>query len=248
MSVSALKAVFDTSLSKGAQRLVLLALADEASDAGYVTAYRRSQSHLARKANVDASTVWRSVEKLVELGELQRLRSGNGRESSDYRIVVEGLQPADPQRESRVCDLQTQGLQPADAGSAPRGPHHPVSNSLTPVESTSALALVTSETPAVDVFDQFWRIYPRRAGKGAARKAWQLALRKVDGAVILEAATRYAADPNQPDDKTKIPHPATWLNQERWEDDPLPAPLNGRGPSRLERTLQNAAAFIEGGD
>jgi hypothetical protein len=38
---------------------------------------------------------------------------------------------------------------------------------------------------------------------------------------VLAAAERFAADPNRDPDYT--PHPATWLNQDRWDDDPLPA-------------------------
>ena len=37
----------------------------------------------------------------------------------------------------------------------------------------------------------------------------------------------FASDPNR--DETFTPHPSTWLNAERWTDEPLPPkkPLNG---------------------
>lgn len=71
------------------------------------------------------------------------------------------------------------------------------------------------------LFNEFWAVYPRRQGRGAALKAFEKSLDKIGGEVILDAAMRFARDPNLPP-KQFIPMPATWLNQERWEDGPLP--------------------------
>ena len=78
-----------------------------------------------------------------------------------------------------------------------------------------------------DSFDEFWEIYPRKAGKQEARKVFQRALSNASLSEILEGARRYASDPNRELQYTA--HPATWLNQGRWSDDPLPAkkPQNG---------------------
>ena len=66
-------------------------------------------------------------------------------------------------------------------------------------------------------FDHFWALYPRRVAKLAARKAWA----KVDPAqhvAILEALVSWR--PVWRDkDQEYLPHPATWLNGERWEDE-----------------------------
>ncbi len=64
-------------------------------------------------------------------------------------------------------------------------------------------------------FEQFWQAYPRREGKGAARKAWKTAVSKAEPTAIIEAAT----GAKWPDNPRFIPHPATWLNQERWLDE-----------------------------
>jgi len=78
-----------------------------------------------------------------------------------------------------------------------------------------------------DSFDEFWEIYPRKAGKQEARKVFQRALTNATLAEILAGARRYADDPNREPQYTA--HPATWLNQGRWSDDPLPPkkPENG---------------------
>lgn len=88
MSVRQMSLVFEHSHSRGAARLVLLALADVAADDGQVTAYRRSQSVLARKANVSGEGVRKAIHQLVELGELQVLVRGSGRRRSDYQLRV----------------------------------------------------------------------------------------------------------------------------------------------------------------
>ena len=72
-----------------------------------------------------------------------------------------------------------------------------------------------------DLFSEFWKIYPRKVEKLAAKKALLAALKVADPQTILDGARRYAADPNLPE-KQFVPHPSTWLNAGRWEDEPLP--------------------------
>lgn len=74
-------------------------------------------------------------------------------------------------------------------------------------------------------FEAFWGVYPRKIGKGAARVAFEKAIKKASPITILAMAGAYANKPDLPDLQF-IPHPATWLNQERWTDD-----LNAAGVS-----------------
>lgn len=71
---------------------------------------------------------------------------------------------------------------------------------------------------AASVFEDFWAIYPRKEGKGAARKALPKALKIVEAdellAVVRSFAVRMAGT-----EPRFIPFPATWLNQERWADE-----------------------------
>ena len=69
-------------------------------------------------------------------------------------------------------------------------------------------------------FDTFWREYPRKTGKGAARKSFEKAMKKTDLKTILNAVKAQRESPQWTRDGGQfIPHPATWLNQERWEDE-----------------------------
>lgn len=71
-----------------------------------------------------------------------------------------------------------------------------------------------------DTFDEFWQVAVRKTAKGAARVAYAKALRKTDPAT-LSNAWQLANDVWEHwRDRHLIPHPSTWLNQERWEDDP----------------------------
>lgn len=78
-------------------------------------------------------------------------------------------------------------------------------------------------TPAERRFDLFWKAYPRRTGKQAALKIWQR-LRPDDDmtARMIEAVGMQKKSRDwQKDGGQYIPNPATWLNQGRWDDDPI---------------------------
>lgn len=84
-------------------------------------------------------------------------------------------------------------------------------------------------------FEEFWKIYPRKVGKPAARKAL-LALHRSYGqstapdggipdacAAIATGLAKWIEYWTRERTETRfIPHPATWLNQRRWEDEPAP--------------------------
>jgi hypothetical protein len=86
-----------------------------------------------------------------------------------------------------------------------------------------------------DPFDTFWSLAVRKTGKGAARTAFARALTRVDLHTLAQAwvaANRaWATWP----DPTKVPHPSTWLTQERWADDPV-VPHVGKTVGQLLRS------------
>jgi uncharacterized protein YdaU (DUF1376 family) len=73
-------------------------------------------------------------------------------------------------------------------------------------------------------FDEFWKAYPRKAGKKAALKAWINAKDKPPLSDVLAAIATQRRTPGWTKDGGQyIPHPATWLNQGCWEDKPVEA-------------------------
>ena len=92
-------------------------------------------------------------------------------------------------------------------------------------------------------FESFWSAYPRKVGKGNARKAWDR-LKPPDALVdrMLAAITSQAKSSQWRKDGGRfIPHPATWLNQSRWEDDPDNAGAGNGASGRTGAT--DAAAY-----
>lgn len=79
-----------------------------------------------------------------------------------------------------------------------------------------------------DQFDRFWSKYPRKEGK---KKAWEKWLRlNPDRALFV--AIMSGLDAHKRSEQWRrgvIPHPTTWLNGARWEDELTPTPSLDRG-------------------
>jgi hypothetical protein len=92
-----------------------------------------------------------------------------------------------------------------------------------------------------DLFDRFWGAYPRKVGKDAARRAFQK--RQPDEALVT--AMLAALDQQRQSQQWVreggrfIPHPSTWLNQGRWQDEV------SKTPNLSDRTTALAASSRE---
>ena len=69
------------------------------------------------------------------------------------------------------------------------------------------------------MFDEFWSLYPRKIAKATARKAWAKlsAEQQLMAAKAIDAHCQYWSAKET--ELEFIPYPATWLNNERWEDE-----------------------------
>lgn len=95
--------------------------------------------------------------------------------------------------------------------------------------------LATVSRPVADGFNEWWGAYPRKVAKKKAEQAYKAALR--GGATSAELLHGLQASKRswsvEGRDKTKLPYPATWLNQGRWEDEETtPADTTSREPKR----------------
>lgn len=70
-------------------------------------------------------------------------------------------------------------------------------------------------------FDQFWSAYPRKVAKPQALKAWNKLKpsEPMTGKIMSAVNAQAASDQWTKDDGKFIPHPATWLNGQRWDDE-----------------------------
>lgn len=77
------------------------------------------------------------------------------------------------------------------------------------------------EEVGVQRFDEFWKCYPKKIGKGYARKIFlkfkpsrELLQKIIEKVTLLKETEQWKKDHGQ-----FIPHPATWLNREGWDDE-----------------------------
>lgn len=131
----------------------------------------------------------------------------------------------------------------AEAGqSAVRsGPPQPAV--ATDAEKPKTSAKSSPETS--DAFARFWLAYPRKINKAAAWKAFK-ALNPSPNLLeqIFAALEVHKRLPRWTKDNGEfIPHPSSWINGRRWEDDvgPIPpAPVGQHDPPKVNHALERA--------
>jgi hypothetical protein len=176
-----------------------------------------SQTTLARKARCSDNYVRLTIKQMVSDGALVVERDGGGRGVT----TIYQLKPPTANGDSRSAE--------------------------TPNSKRPALLMNRNEPSIVDrEFDEWWNSYPRKVGKGGARREWQRlkkqrALPAVE--VLIQATRRYAQTIS---DLKYCAHPTTWLKQERWADEEQATTQTAIVElSGDERTAVNlAAAFL----
>lgn len=255
--------VLDHSPTKGSDRLVLISIANHAGKSPIDGAWEAWPGirTIQREAGLDRTrTVNDALARLVAAGAVDRIVNGapDARIRADqrpnlYRILIAngvtcddracpacGVTPGDERGDALRHDGVTRGDRTGCRDASPEPSVEPELRTELQPEPLFAGADAPARANGngtQDAFDRFWQVYPRRAAKGQARKAFAAALRKVDAATVVAGAERYRDDPNRDDRYTA--HAATWLNGERWDDGPLPPrgrPLSPAGvaPARYK--------------
>ena len=90
------------------------------------------------------------------------------------------------------------------------------------LNSPSSPNLHLKSNGCAEEFEEFWKVYPRKTGKKDALKAWKKAKDRPALAVVLQClSVARASEQWNRDGGQYIPNPATWLNQGRWDDQPV---------------------------
>lgn len=192
--------VLDLPVSDRAIRLyaVLVRYADKDTHKAFP-----SRKTLAKRLRCSTKSVDRAIQELIDSG----LLSKEQRFNSSLVFTVHTL--ATPV--SRGVDSGDQG------GWTPESRGVDTSDDLTITTELDPKELEILNDIA-QKFDEFWDAYPRKKGKGQARKAFERALKKTDMETILEGVREYIAN-GRWEDEQFIAYPATWLNGERWSDE-----------------------------
>lgn len=207
--------LLDLDISDRAVRLyaVLARYADSETHKAYP-----SRGTLAERLHCSKASVDRAAQELVDAGAMTKQQRHNS-------SVIYTLQVSSPLH---------RGVVTGDEG----GSAQVMTGVLTGDDLTITTELEPEERkPLNSAIEQFWAIYPRRTAKGRVADALTKALKKASLDDILAGAERYRDDPNREDAFTQ--YPATWLNAEGWEDDPLPLRVT-MGVRKLTNAEQGA--------
>ena len=97
----------------------------------------------------------------------------------------------------------------------------PDTNHQTQVIPPLPPAAVGGSTVLPDPFEDFWKAYPKKVGKEAARKAWGKIKKPADTLQAIKQAISWQVESEQwlKESGQFIPNPTTYLNQQRWLDE-----------------------------
>lgn len=215
---------------------------------------------VAEQLGVTRKTVGKALDDLEERGLVERVRvdpEQAGQFSRNDYVLHEGRLLELPGVENTHGGAGSPGVENTLGPRVKNTPVPRVEN--TPIENQDKKP---SRTPApqaprggageterlVEDFVVWYDRYPRKAGRKAAEKAYLKARRQgvtaeqlADG--LLRSIRSWQVEER---DKTKLPYPATWLNQERWDDEETLPTETGAGDrplsatERLRQRLTNA--------
>lgn len=214
MSIKALNWAWEQATTSSGQKLVLLALADHANDDGHCWP---GMKRIADKCAMSARQVSSHVANLEKAGLVtlnRRIKENNQYSTYDYQLnfASGSLLPVE-------ADFQRKPTSGTQQKPTSGGPAEADFRTEPSVKNRKKEPSVSSSSDD-DGFEDWWKHYPRKVGKGQARRAWKAALKKTDIATLTVTLALYK-QMIAGKDETYIAHPATWLNGERWLDQPV---------------------------
>lgn len=189
--------------------------------------YQILDSQIIRETGLGRHALRTARKELEEAGFIELVRIRNDDNSlGGYRYEM-----ADPKGYFSTVELSTVDYSTVEDSTMENRPHN-----RKPIPKKNNLKKTSNKnTRDIDEkFEQFWKIYPKKADKPKARTAFESALKREKFEVIIDGAERYRDDPNRQDAFTK--NAQGWLTADAWNNPPIAAPL-----SRAEQVRQNNA-------
>ncbi|ETF07982.1 helix-turn-helix domain-containing protein [Pseudomonas moraviensis] len=221
MSMDLMVKAMKTKVGNPLRKLVLVKLADNASDQGECWP---SYQHIADQCEIGRSTVKLHIRELEKAGLLRReyRRKGELNQSNVFHLSLDG---------GSVPDLGGgAGDNPPGAGDNPgggAGAAPRTSHSSEPVKEPKPTVIADT----AEGFDQFWKLYPKKKSRKDAAKAWAKLKpnEELHQTLITALGSHCVSEDWTKDQGRYIPNASTWINGERWTDELTPA---GGKPSR----------------
>lgn len=182
-------------------------------------------SGLATVCGTGKSAMSSALQELEDFGYLTRIqRHDNAGHFSRNEYIVtdeptgdndtplsENPLTADPSTDEPLTGNQTQ--QNKDCTNTPYSP--PMGDIHEPVQKCA------KQEVDWGLFERFWSAYPRKQNKERARRAWKKLNPDIELCRTMSAALERDKQSEQwgKDGGEYIPHPSSWLNGRRWEDE-----------------------------
>lgn len=272
MSITLMSKIWRTNLPT-AEKMVMLVIADHANDDG--TNAWPGVATIARKTSMSERTVQRYIKALEESGLILVVAQGGGtkdtrndRRPNRYDIILSALHGVTnsasdvdgvTNEASRGDKNDVTGCQTEQNGVTPVSPYPSLEPSdepsLEPSEKAQILRKSSLDVAVVGAFDVFWGVYPRKVDKKKALAVW-VKLSEDDRLAALKAVGEHRSLWEVKRVAPEfIPHPTSWLNGRRWEDELIPqqmvvpvfgASRSAPGMGLIKHIIQNKQGELGG--
>ncbi len=220
MSMELMVKAMKTKVGNPLRKLVLIKLADNASDQGECWP---SYQHIADQCEIARSTVKTHIRELERAGLVRRefRRNGELNQSNVFHLNLWGGAAAalgGGAAENSPGAAENPG---GGAAVAPRTSHL-----SEPVKEPKPMC-----TSVANGFEQFWKLYPKKKSRKDALKAWNKLNPDAElQTAMITALGRHCVSRDWTKDAGQyIPMASTWLNGERWHDVLQPAGAVAQG-------------------
>jgi hypothetical protein len=243
------------------EKLLLAVLAEDANDDTRLTWSSVEDPKILRGAMVNRAQLYAVLKALIAKDTLKRISAGQRHGTAKYKILEMASQCQQiPDAEADFKGQQIPDTDPSQCQQIPDAdaplsvsenqkltdsqcqgfPDLSVRESLTPtplpLKRDTSPAPRATRTPAAtdEEFAAFWAEYPRKAAKADAKKAYAAAVKAGATPAHLAAMAakhrqHWTAEGRQPN---YIPHPATWLRRESYDDElTTPQPAGPQQPA-----------------
>lgn len=216
MSFEVMAWAVEQETANSGQKLVLLLLANHTN--GHTGQCNPSQGLLAKECCMGLSTLRRHLLDLEAAGLISVVHqyADNMKRPNQY-IVNFQRSPRKSTEEQKWANDHPNRRYPPSNLEVPLPPNRMIETGITTSNGNNTVC-----QQGKPLFDIFWKAYPRKVSPAAAKKSF--AKLKVDEDLLnkMLKAIEQQKKTDQWKDPKYIPHPSTWLNNERWEDEVQP--------------------------
>jgi hypothetical protein len=226
MSLKIMDKVWDMKCGGHTNKIVFLALADNANDERQCWP---SIATIARKCDLTQDGVRKVIRRLVDSG-LVAVNPPGKHTANTYELFPGQLTPPIRGIAPPIQGIVTPYTPYSQTVSEPSSNH----NNHASREVFHLRPLKGSEDDIQSQSLAIYEAYPKHIAKPPALKAISKALKSKSFDELMKLTRKFAALWPKGSDKTYCPHPSTWFNQERYNDDPAEWAHGGKGKNVYE--------------